>query len=151
MALDETALQSAVREIYTARPSLTALVPVERITDVWPMREIATPRIGIHLSDRTPMRADQGKSMAWDCYFGVVVEVGQTDDLELPSGTVAASDLLRMIVAEIEDASDGVRLTVPGRKTIGLQLDRVSGVTFDPDWRTLARVVSVRTIVQPAG
>lgn len=151
MAFDELLLQSAVREIYTARGSLTDLVPVERIGDVWPMVEVPTPRIGIHLSDRTPNRFDQGQAASWDCYFGVVVEVRQSDLLELPSETLAAGDLLRTIVAEIEAASDGVRLVVPNHRTNGLALDRISGVTIDAETGMLARVVSVRTIVQPAG
>jgi hypothetical protein len=149
--LDELLLQSAVREIYTARDSLTDLVPVDRIGDVWPMAEIDTPRIGIHLSDRTPHKFDQGKVCAWDCLFGVVVEVHQSDLLELPSETIGAGDLLRMLVAEIEAASDGVALRIAGYRTNGLSIDRIAGVAIDTETQMMGRVVSVKTIVQPAG
>lgn len=151
MPLDENAVRAAFREKITALAPVLELVPEGRIRREWPMTEVLTPRIGIHLSDRTPTRFDQGKAAQWDCYFGVVVEVKDSDEMVVDGVTLVGGDLATEIIRRIEPGLDGVGFTVPGHKTQGIQLDRVSGEQFDPATHTIGRVVSARAIVQPGG
>ena len=135
-AVNEDAVQAALRELATARASLTALLPVESMRDEFPIVDAPLPRLGFHLGDMTPIHNDNGKAGWWDCYFGIGFEANTSAEL-------------RAIKDELVACYDGVPLVVPGHRTQGVRVDRVSGTTYDPETQKRGRVLSLRVLVQP--